>query len=492
MFIKVPNVFTVEGEEKLTSEELYLYYYLNTLELRWYRKVIKTNVELLSSDFTLKKNINQNKNRIKEVLDSLIEKSVFESVEVERDAKGSIKTNSTITIIKKADDYYLNREESFKNGYEQIPYNLFEKVNGSKVFNRADQFLIICYISKVKRPVSIGEWTSILECDKNTVQNKLNDLQERKIINVTSGRYYLAEDNVVRQEMNTYEIAEEQVNEVVKDDSPLNEASETRKHNWYDKDFPTEQCYYIYLTTEDDKLKKHAEKRMKLFDKNNFSKRKRDEGLSYAKNKIAEIERQKEMQLKREEDKGIIHMIEDENKFVIKRDNEYLELNNADNLKMTDSIVSVREDHSNHPIANKELFTESVSGIVNGIYRDDDEFDVRISDKVRNGIFHKLLDDIKTQGTVNRYKIDSYRKELLNEINQDKKYDDDWEGDKYSFSPTSGERNDSLAERKREFMLNVKRDQEQSEKRDALKSNPVLAIFDDEEEFNEDDIFSLD
>lgn len=130
-FIQIPNVFFIDGENKLTPEELYVWGYLQSKVLRWEDK-IETSINLLSQQLPLVKKEKVNKQKIREIIVSLQNKEV-------------IRLNKEISENMKYDDLlkldYINVGEEY-TGFEKISFEYFNIVKTLEEKERAITFAI--------------------------------------------------------------------------------------------------------------------------------------------------------------------------------------------------------------------------------------------------------------------------------------------------------------------------------------------------------------
>lgn len=122
---------------------------------------------------------------------------------------------------------------------------------------------------------------------KETVRKNIEELEKEGFITKYSGRYY-QDGNRVKQEKNTYFIGSKEQDEfnfhdeVKEETQPIKEKEpsldvevqekeenkEERSHNWYVANSRlTDDDFYIYLTTQDEKLKEHCDRRIKAISK---------------------------------------------------------------------------------------------------------------------------------------------------------------------------------------------------------------------------------
>jgi hypothetical protein len=208
MYIQIPNVLTVDGKEKLSGEELYLYYYLCLHECRWFNNKIVMSIDTLSHQFSVMKNENQNKDRLESILRSLREKCVIIFDDIELSIKKKFKFNIPMTIYKQPDTYYLGRDDHYMNGYEKIDIKLFDRINHVPAIHRGNYFLVCCYIQKVKREVSYLEWSNVLGYDEKQVRNIIYNMDRLGLIHRNSGRYYM-DGGSTKQEINNYIVVDD-------------------------------------------------------------------------------------------------------------------------------------------------------------------------------------------------------------------------------------------------------------------------------------------
>lgn len=205
MYVPIPNVFTVEGKEKLDGDEIYIYYELCLHEHRWFKNRIVISIDTIANSFYLMKNENQNKDRIYSVLLSLREKGVILFEDIDKNKNGKFKYNLPLIIHKQDDSYYFGREDGYKNGYEKIEIEIFDRMKKVPIVNRGVYFLVCCYILKTKRNVSYDEWSRVLGYDEKHVKDILYDMDDLGLIHRQRGRFYL-DNGEYKQEINSYSV----------------------------------------------------------------------------------------------------------------------------------------------------------------------------------------------------------------------------------------------------------------------------------------------
>lgn len=281
-FIQIPNVFFIDGELKLTPEELYIYSYIKSNELYLFRNSTNISIDLLASQVTMRKKVDQNKNLIKKLLKQLNDKEVISINNVSVD---NIKNNILLNIEYQPMAYYSNFSEKYKNGFEQIPLDVLYSVNELKEIQKANYFYVLAYIlknKKSKNQISYYEWASILGVNDKTAIEIIDSMANLNLIERYIGSYYLNENEQVRQEINKYHVITETFETVKEEVQPIQEKEplhsvevqekeenkEERSHNWYVANSRlTDDDFYIYLTTQDEKLKEHCDRRIKAISK---------------------------------------------------------------------------------------------------------------------------------------------------------------------------------------------------------------------------------
>jgi hypothetical protein len=246
----------------------------------------------------------RNKNSILRSLKSLIKKEVF-IIENDIDVD-DIKKNTIIKLT--INDKKLSntdvRDGKFKN-FAKLGFVEFTKFKNSKecfiyyVVKKWDQGAIYSY----------GQWAETLQCSVASAKRYIKGVVDNKIIYVIIGAHtseLVAGRNQKKQEANTYSIkpfskfeeveAEDyEATEFVKDKKAekaiteqLNVIEQTEKdgHNWHVKAELTVDDFVVYLTTDDEDLKKTAKKRIDIISKTEKGKYVMDDLMSKAKEQL--------------------------------------------------------------------------------------------------------------------------------------------------------------------------------------------------------------
>jgi hypothetical protein len=303
MYIKIYNTFTnFNSEQKLNANELYLYSYLYTLQT--YENKVYTDIDLLSQLIIFNSKKSQNIKKIKELLQSLKQKQIIQFNDTEN--------NNELMIISFC---------TIEGGYEPISYEKFRSFN-----DVYDYYIYVCVARTKEKKVefSLSQWESLLELSKPTTIQKLQQAIDKGIILKREGKYTdeeIAGRKQKKQEKNIYylPIVKEKVEQKEKDVakqvttssketvqtvqennniSTDNEQEETREHNWYVKGSQlTVNDFYIYLTTNDEKLKKQAEFRINMISKNEKGKYIVESLMAEAQEKVKDEKRKQEQEI---------------------------------------------------------------------------------------------------------------------------------------------------------------------------------------------------
>jgi len=302
MYIEVYNTFTnFNSEQKLNANELYLYSYLHTLQTR--ENKVYTNIDLLSQmiQFVAKKS--QNIKKIRDSLQSLKQKQIIQF--------NDTKNNNELMVISFC---------KIKGGFEQIDYEIFRSFN-----DVYDYYIYVCVARTKEKMVefSLWHWESLLELSKPTTVQKLQQAIDKGIICKREGKYTDEEVSgrkQKKQEKNIYYLpsvkekvepkekdvtetsatsSKETVQTVQENDTTnTNNEQEQREHNWYVKGSQlTANDFYIYLTTNDEKLKKQAEFRINAISKNEKGKYIVESLMKEAQEKVKDEKRKQEQEI---------------------------------------------------------------------------------------------------------------------------------------------------------------------------------------------------
>jgi hypothetical protein len=407
--------------ERLTPYEFYLYSYLHASRNVLLMTTTKTNFNLLIEDVKFVKKVQDNKDYIEASLISLRSKGVliYDFQDIRKDKKLEI----TFMEIQK--------------GFEKIPYKYFALTTDP------EEFMVLCAIKTFKRQISFLEFSKILDCSERHVKDMIPAMEQKGIININNGRYYVNENNQIRQEMNAYSVNEDVVVQhgaIVKSERVGEDVQgklETRPNNWGNKDKRlTVEDYYVYLTTEDDDFKGMVENIINAL-KNprnpskkpfNFTKMERDARL-----KIEKVKKQQE------QEENIKRISATESTTVKMKNGEVVEVavGHVTDLdwKSVESIPYVIGLKSDKVIQNyylSELLSDCFAP-TRSLLLD------ALNIKLQQGKFsYQFINE-----------LEKLKDETINKNNQSRRYDEDWEGDDHHFDGFSGE-NLSMQDRIRE------------------------------------------
>lgn len=233
-FIKIPNYFF---EQYIKAEELYLYYYL--LDNRQYaRDLSKLSIDDMRQEIKFMSRDKENKKKIYQILMQLINKEYIKIEPVD------FEYNTVLRISFP----YLRIE----NKYSKIFPDIFDRAE------KPEEFLVLCILEKwkkVKQDIAIFEWSKYLNKSPRRTQNLLNDMNNRNIINIESGAYYINEEGMTRQEVNEYSIVAEgkeaikhskKRKEIDLEDIPdFNNSKIPEKIKYMDEDGNNSTIYYV-------------------------------------------------------------------------------------------------------------------------------------------------------------------------------------------------------------------------------------------------------
>ncbi|MBE2924755.1 hypothetical protein HPJ95_09620 [Anoxybacillus flavithermus] len=302
MYIKIYNVFTqYNHEQKLNVNELYFYSQLATLQT--HENKVYINIDLLAQLIIFNSKKSQNKQKIKELLQSLKQKQIIQF--------NDTKNNNELMIISFC---------TIEGGYEPIPYEKFRS------FSDVYEYYIYVCVARTKENMvefSLSQWETLLELSRPQTISKLKRVIDKGIICKREGKYTDEEvrKNQKKQEKNIYYLpsAKEKIEQKEKDVakqvttssketvqtvqennniSADNEQEEKREHNWYVKGSQlTANDLYIYLTTNDEKLKKQAEARINAISKNEKGKYIVESLMKEAQEKVKDEKRKQEQEM---------------------------------------------------------------------------------------------------------------------------------------------------------------------------------------------------
>lgn len=302
MYIKIYNVFTqFNHEQKLNVNELYFYSQLATLQT--HENKVYTNIDLLAQLIIFNSKKSQNIKKIKELLQSLKQKQIIQF--------NDTKNNIELMIISFC---------KIEGGFEQIDYETFRSFN-----DVYDYYIYVCVARTKEKMIefSISQWGTLLELSRPQTISKLKRVIDKGIICKREGKYTdeeVADRKQKKQGKNIYYLpsVKEKVEQKEKDvakqvttssketvqtvqennTTNTNNKQEQREHGWYVKGSQlTANDFYIYLTTNDEKLKKQAEFRINAIKKNEKGKYIVESLMKEAQEKVKDEKRKQEHEM---------------------------------------------------------------------------------------------------------------------------------------------------------------------------------------------------
>ncbi len=310
-FIALWNVFAEEESYyHLSHEELYLYSLLSTLNN--HEQIIYTSIDVLEQISPIKfySREKESKQRIKNYLSSLVEKSIIKINKAEFDNKTAI----IVTLVDNLEDDSIGKGIK---GFARIPYDKFRSFT-----NMIDFYIYFTVIrfddigDKVKGfNCSYERWSYILKCSERKARNEIDKCVNNKIIyknigdyideNVKGRKQKKQDNNIYRtipfnekeKTMQTKKVEKEIIQSEIIDQSNPFGKNETREHNWYKRDSNlTVNDMYIYLTTNDEELKKTANGRIDAISKNTKGKYMINKFMNEANEMVQKAKRKQEIE----------------------------------------------------------------------------------------------------------------------------------------------------------------------------------------------------
>jgi len=303
MFIKCYNSFAdYSSQYKLTQDEFYIYCYLYTN--RTYEEYVLTSVDLIHQTLNISYSNKESSNK-KIIMNCLLNLKQKGIISFEAD---QFKNNTAL---------YITFKEIEAKGFESISYEKFRSFK-----NATDCYIYFCVARYQKLngfEASYNDWASVLGVSRKTAIEMIESVCKRGIIYKEIGEYTDEEirSNQKKQEKNRYYIqkveqkekdvtetsatsSKETVQIVQENDTTntANEQEETREHNWYVKGSQlTANDFYIYITTNDEKLKKQAEARINAISKNEKGKYIVESLMKEAQEKVKDEKRKQEQEM---------------------------------------------------------------------------------------------------------------------------------------------------------------------------------------------------
>jgi len=429
MHINIPNSFISDDENKLTGDELYLYYFLCLNELRWFPRKIIISIDTISNKLKLMKNDNQNKERIEMLIKSLRNKGAISFDDIKTTSKGKFKSHQPIDIS-------LHGENEYKNGYEKINYSLFKRMNEFPESKRGNYFLVCCYILKVKREIPYIEWASILECSEKQARNIIGEAVESGLIEKRSGRYYVNDNNQIRQEVNGYKVIDN-IPDAPEQEQDM-ETIEINWGNWKGTNNLNESDFDLYWEQYHiDQFKAVADAKLARITKSDKAKYKVNLLLDQAKRRHEKNKLDKEMLEYEERLEDVLSA--NQGKAILK-DNEGNLLVLDNNLFEKIEFDEFKDKFSNGSF----IFDEDCRKNVMELFS-------RCHEQTALMLFDTLKQIVNQKGTltiIDFIDLCDYKKQIVTKNNKNKKYDEEWEGD--FIDPYTGI-NYSLVQRKKDM-----------------------------------------
>lgn len=309
-FIKLDNKLF----DTLSTQEMYVYCYLKYRYI-YQAGYTETSVDILADNISFVKDKSTNKKRIRDVLLKLQQQAVINikyKNKIENNSALRIDMPDTDTQFTKLDYKYMNVEDH-------------------------QELYVIAIISKwqnaKEKTFSQTKWAKMLGVARSTMQDIFRRMEEKGLILVRTGDFYMAENGQILRQENEYCLAGDSRVEVEVDvelDTKNVNAGSTKKEKsakttrssgvWIDEnglingkytDKRLLECdnlitgkrlgdedFVIYLTTKDEKLKKHIDE--VVF----YNLRKTENGKLFVEGKLRKIRQelaQKKAQQQQEE-----------------------------------------------------------------------------------------------------------------------------------------------------------------------------------------------
>lgn len=269
-YIKIPYDF-IQSDNRMKPEELYLYILLLSKLMR-IDNTVETNIELLNQQiqFSSTKTRNtRNKSIIKNLIISMVNKKFIE-------CDNFVEAINNDTLLK-----IMFPHTDIEKNFVIIHFTEYCK------FNNYNEFYIYTYIKKWDKlgcKMSHEELAALIGVKSTrTVKDILYDLNDREIIDIKTGTYYVND----KQETNEYNITKS-------DESIKRNKKNKESGNWYNNNsLVPEDFVYLWQHTDDEKLQKTAQNKISRISKseqgkwviNNLEKQ-ANEIMQYEENKI--------------------------------------------------------------------------------------------------------------------------------------------------------------------------------------------------------------
>ncbi|MGY4793649.1 hypothetical protein ACVNNN_01485 [Lysinibacillus fusiformis] len=296
-YVQIPNkMFAYETKYFMNEYEIYIFYHLGRLVSARDTHYVMTSVDLLTEIIDLS---DKNKARLKKrILNAL--KKLQQTGYIEMNYTGELKNSTLLNIIlpDSQDPIYLEAVRSGSSkyvGYTEVPDSLLKN---AEHLNHVRVLIYTKWREQIEYKISYKEWACVLGVSDSTAVKILTDCHKKGLIKKIRGDYYIADSGEPMQEINKYKInnaEDEEVNALKKQNTFLKsidskeKSNEKRNHNWFNVDKSSKIDVFdmfVYLTTDCDALKQHAEKRIRAIQNSSEGGKKLIESLRYKANKI--------------------------------------------------------------------------------------------------------------------------------------------------------------------------------------------------------------
>jgi hypothetical protein len=240
--------------------------------------------------------------------------------------------------------------------------------------------------------------------------------------------------------------------EVIKSDPEEESIEETRQHQWYiNMSNLTVDDFYIYLTTEDEKLIEKAEKRIESISKSENGKTVVDRLMAEAEWMVEKEEREWLQEQKRKEKYELLQKFEHfKGTGVWLHNGELVDLHtvnvNVNDIKEIGYLEETYDTVYGNEVKEYAVVPVKWQAILDG----DGVTYTKVSDEIMNKMKQRFIEVAKDKKMFKKdiRELREYVGKLCDEANEGRSIDEEWEGDVFIYDGKT-ESNESMGERRR-------------------------------------------
>ncbi|MFD2672253.1 hypothetical protein [Marinicrinis sediminis] len=466
-FIKFYNCFMDTGKYKLSPLDWYWYALLAS---RWnaFLNVAEITINRLTEIQHYYKNkrsaINKGnvKNKVWELQDRGLITILTSDDELIANKKGEFNYDKTIVIA----------FNNFDGKYEPIHKSLYDKTDD--VYEN----YALCCIHRIEQSnkknrnkkgfdKSLTAWESLLECSSDTVERTIGSMLDKKLVSREGWNKKQLNNGQYKSTPYEYFIGvQDKVPGTPMNDSTEQQDTEQKIEiewgNWknWNARITYEDCLLYHKQIDIPEFKEQCDKRLKKIPEKTMFYINKD--MMAAEAKLNEAKMKEQAQQRVREKNEIISIVAKCKGIPLMRDGNVIDfsVNDADKLTLQDTIIRTNktEDHSfDGGFTGYTTHIEEIPmrGFLSGDYGlgEHDGY-IRVSSEIISKLFKQFKDMVLKENqwnqTIYKNKFDQLRNRIKEEVNSDKKYDEDWEFDHWMCYGPNDEENLSKKERMRE------------------------------------------